>query len=100
MFCGLEDGAYRLSFEHFADRIELPRATRAGALAAYAARYAARLDAYCRRWPLQWYNFYPFWAAPVTGPATSSWPGLARPSTTLLRSQEDMDARAKPGHDG
>jgi len=31
----------------------------------------------------------------------SSWPGLTRPSTTLvITSKEDVDARDKPGHDG
>jgi penicillin-binding protein 1C len=31
----------------------------------------------------------------------SSWPGLTRPSTTLIAtSKEDVDARDKPGHDG
>jgi hypothetical protein len=30
----------------------------------------------------------------------SSWPGLSRPSASLLRAQKDVDARDKPGHDG
>jgi predicted LPLAT superfamily acyltransferase len=29
-----------------------------------AARYAHRLEAMVRRYPLQWYNFYPFWNPP------------------------------------
>ncbi|TKW79543.1 MAG: hypothetical protein DI543_04655 [Bradyrhizobium icense] len=44
--------------------------------------------------------------APVI-PSAPSWPGLTRPSTTLLRQRscalvstsQDVDARDKPGHD-
>jgi hypothetical protein len=28
-----------------------------------------------------------------------SWPGLSRPSTSLARSQKNVDARHKAGHD-
>jgi predicted LPLAT superfamily acyltransferase len=63
MFCLRENGHHRLYFERFAERIELPRRERAAALAELAARYAARLEFYCLRDPLQWYNFYNFWAA-------------------------------------
>jgi hypothetical protein len=32
--------------------------------------------------------------------SSSSWPGLARPSTSLLAAEkEDVDSRDKPGHD-
>jgi len=62
MFCLREEGRYRVFFERFADRIDLPRADREEALAAWAARYARRLEAYCLRDPFQWYNFFDFWA--------------------------------------
>jgi len=61
MFCLREGGKYRLHFEPFAERIALPRRGREAALAALAARYARRLEAYCLTAPEQWYNFYDFW---------------------------------------
>ncbi|GAB2910187.1 glycosyltransferase family 2 protein [Paraburkholderia jirisanensis] len=64
-FCLRERGAYRVYFESFAQRIELPRAARAEQLAAWAQRYAQRLEHYCRKAPYQWFNFYDFWARPA-----------------------------------
>jgi len=64
-FCLAEgEGArrrYHIHFEHFAERIELPRHSRGAALQALTQRYADRLAHYCRRAPLQWFNFYDFW---------------------------------------
>jgi len=60
-FCPREDSGYRIYFEPFAERVELPRARRAEALREYARRYAARLEALCRRAPYQWFNFYNYW---------------------------------------
>ncbi|MDQ7978746.1 glycosyltransferase [Paraburkholderia sp. SARCC-3016] len=70
-FCLKEARAgYRVYFEPFAERIELPRGERLAHLAAWAQRYAARLEYYCRKAPYQWFNFYDFWARPVkTQPA-------------------------------
>lgn len=62
MFCLRENGAHRLHFERFADRVVLPRGDKEAALAALAERYARRLEAYCLRDPFQWYNFFDFWA--------------------------------------
>ena len=61
-FCLKERGGFRLYFEPFADRIELPRRERAAHLAAHARRYAQRLEYYCRKAPFQWFNFFDFWA--------------------------------------
>ena len=63
-FCLKERGSYRLYFELFAERIELPRRERAQHLAAWAQRYATRLEHYCRKAPYQWFNFFDFWACP------------------------------------
>lgn len=52
---------YDLHFEAFADRIELPRATRQQALGGYVQRYAGRLEHYAREAPYNWFNFYDFW---------------------------------------
>ncbi|CAN7335894.1 glycosyltransferase family 2 protein [Caballeronia sp. LjRoot31] len=63
-FCLKEEQGYRLYFEPFAQRIELPRRERAQHLADWAQRYALRLEHYCRKAPYQWFNFFDFWARP------------------------------------
>ncbi|HJU84446.1 MAG TPA: glycosyltransferase [Holophagaceae bacterium] len=60
-FCVKEGGAYRIHLEPFADRITLPRKDRDAALRSLLERYAAAVEAQCRRTPLQWFNFYDFW---------------------------------------
>jgi predicted LPLAT superfamily acyltransferase/glycosyltransferase involved in cell wall biosynthesis len=60
-FCIKEGGRYRIHLELFAERIELERGNRERALAEHIARYAARLEHYCRAAPLQWFNFFDFW---------------------------------------
>jgi predicted LPLAT superfamily acyltransferase len=52
---------WEIHFELFRSTIRLPRQERDGALAVLAGAYAARLESYCRRAPLQWFNFYDFW---------------------------------------
>ncbi|RQH05730.1 glycosyltransferase family 2 protein [Paraburkholderia dinghuensis] len=64
LFCLKEGRGYRLYFESFAERIELPRRARADHIAAWAQRFATRLEHYCRKAPYQWFNFYDFWARP------------------------------------
>jgi predicted LPLAT superfamily acyltransferase len=59
-----EPNRYQLVCEPFAERIELPRGAREEALAAYAARYAARVEHHCRSAPYSWFNYYDFWSAP------------------------------------
>ncbi len=51
-------------FELFRDSVRLPRQGRDTALAALAGDYAARLEYFCQRAPLQWFNFYDFWHLP------------------------------------
>jgi predicted LPLAT superfamily acyltransferase len=55
---------YELHFEPFAEQLRLPRAGREAALAELAGRYAARLEHFCLRAPLEWFNFYDFWQSP------------------------------------
>ncbi|SDQ77426.1 Predicted acyltransferase, LPLAT superfamily [Paraburkholderia fungorum] len=66
-FCLKERDGYKLYFEPFAERIELPRRERASHLATWAQRYAGRLEHYCRKAPYQWFNFFDFWASPKRG---------------------------------
>jgi predicted LPLAT superfamily acyltransferase len=71
MFCLREGSGHTVHFEKLADSVLLPRHDREGALAGFAARYAQRLEHYCLQAPLQWYNFYDFWAETVTERQTS-----------------------------
>ncbi|MCR9246573.1 MAG: lipid A biosynthesis acyltransferase [bacterium] len=57
-----EPGRYDLYCEPFAERLELPRKDREGALRDAVQRYAQRLEEYCKKAPHNWFNFYPFWA--------------------------------------
>ncbi len=52
---------YRVVFAPFAERIVLPRSTRAAALQDVASRYAQWLEQSCRAHPFNWFNFFPFW---------------------------------------
>ena len=58
------EGRYHISLEPFAERIELPRQRepRHRDLSAWAGRYAKCLEHHCHKVPLQWFNFFPFWA--------------------------------------
>lgn len=69
-FCLHEGDGYRAYFEPFAERIVLPRGNRQAAIAGYARRYAERLEALCRRAPLQWFNFFDFWR--IAPPSSSN----------------------------
>lgn len=70
LFCLREGPGHRAYFEGLAEAVVLPRKARNEALAGYVADYARRLERYCLQQPLQWYNFYDFWAAP--SPAAGS----------------------------
>ncbi|MDW2983115.1 acyltransferase [Rhodanobacter sp. KK11] len=65
---------YKLIFESFSDRVEVPRHDRGSALDALIARYAQRLEHYVHVAPYNWFNFYDFWQdAPVAdGPAAAA----------------------------
>jgi predicted LPLAT superfamily acyltransferase len=63
VFCPFLGGnRYDAHFELFSDGLAIPRAQRAQELQACVQRYAARLEHYARQYPLNWFNFYDFWA--------------------------------------
>jgi predicted LPLAT superfamily acyltransferase len=66
LFCLREGEGYHIYFEHFADRIELPRRERRQCLQSYIQQYAQRLEAHCLQAPYQWFNFYDFWQCEAT----------------------------------
>ena len=62
MFSTSHGPTAEIHFELFHQSIRLPRIGRDQALARLAAEYARRLEYFCRRAPLQWFNFYDFWS--------------------------------------
>jgi predicted LPLAT superfamily acyltransferase len=61
LFCLKEQGKYNVYLEPFADCIKLPRNKRSELLAENIQRYANRLAWFCKKEPLQWFNFHDFW---------------------------------------
>jgi predicted LPLAT superfamily acyltransferase len=61
LFCIRSADGYEICCDKFSNRIRLPRSQREAALEKYGRRFAAILEQYARRAPLQWFNFYPFW---------------------------------------
>jgi len=61
LFCTRNGRRYGIHCEEFARQITLPRRERKEALAHYVQRYARTLEDRVRDYPLQWFNFYPFW---------------------------------------
>ncbi|HXE76892.1 MAG TPA: acyltransferase [Rhodanobacter sp.] len=63
---------YRVVFEPFAERLEIPRQGREAALNMVVARYAQRLEHYVRVAPYNWFNFYDFWQGPTTAETSAA----------------------------
>ncbi|MES2626111.1 MAG: glycosyltransferase [Pseudomonadota bacterium] len=61
IFCIKEAEIYNVYLEPFADTLKFPRAERREMLADKVQAYANRLEHYCLKAPLQWFNFYDFW---------------------------------------
>jgi predicted LPLAT superfamily acyltransferase len=62
LFCVREAGGFRVHFSKFAEAIDLPRGDRIGAMRRYAFQFAKSLETRIAATPLQWFNFYSFWA--------------------------------------
>jgi len=65
LFCyPTRPGRFRIHLELFAESIRIPRGEpqRQQMLESLAGRFAERLETHCRLVPLQWFNFYPYWA--------------------------------------
>ena len=57
-----KDQAIHFSVIPFSERITLDRKQKEQGLQAYAQQFADELEAQCAKAPLQWFNFYDFWA--------------------------------------
>jgi predicted LPLAT superfamily acyltransferase len=61
VFCLKQQGKYAIYFEHFSDVLNFPRKNREQSLQQVIQLYADRLQTYCLKEPLQWFNFFDFW---------------------------------------
>ncbi len=70
---------YRCYVEELSAPLQVPAKDRQDVAEALARRYVERLEDYCRKYPLQWYNFFNFWeegveetgAEPTSAPVNS-----------------------------
>jgi predicted LPLAT superfamily acyltransferase len=58
-------GMNEVHFERLRESVHLPRGEREAELSQLAQEYARRLEHFCRRAPLEWFNFYDFWRLPA-----------------------------------
>jgi len=61
VFCLKQQGKYAIYFDHFSDQLNFPRKTREQSIQHVIQLYADRLQTYCIKEPLQWFNFFDFW---------------------------------------
>jgi len=65
MACYRQGNGHRLVVRTLAERVNLPRAQRQAGIEALASRYAALLEQVLGVAPLEWFNFFDFWAPPL-----------------------------------
>jgi len=83
LFC-LQKEEHHIYLEHFSDSMAMPRRKRAELLSQHIERYAQRLQHYALMAPLQWFNFFDFWAQQENGGSqTNNTPGLERSNEQL-----------------
>ena len=61
MFCLKLSDKYHIYVELFSEKIAFHRKQRDQMINEAVQQYAARLEHYCMKAPLQWFNFFPFW---------------------------------------
>lgn len=61
LFCLKQHGKQVFYFDHFSDALEVPRKKRKELIQQCVEKFATRLQYYCIKEPLQWFNFYDFW---------------------------------------
>jgi len=61
VFCLKQQGKHVIYFDYFNSVLKFPRKTRELVMHQIIQLYAERLQYYCLKEPLQWFNFYDFW---------------------------------------
>ncbi len=61
LFCIKEQDKQVIYFDHFSDAQGVPRKQRTAVIQQYVEKFAERLQHYCAKAPMQWFNFYDFW---------------------------------------
>jgi len=61
LFCIKENDKQVIYFDPFSDDTPVPRKQRMAAIQQAVEKFANRLEYYCLKAPLQWFNFYDFW---------------------------------------
>ncbi len=61
LFCLKQNDKQVIYFDHFTAGLEFSRKQRSAAIQQCVDAYAERLQHYCVKAPLQWFNFYDFW---------------------------------------
>ena len=100
-FRGVRTGPrrYAIDFAPFADRIILGETSRNADLAHWIARYATWLEAGCRAYPFNWFNFYPFWEHAADDPTKAGAVAAARRADPVRRAPQPGPAepeRSRP----
>ena len=72
LFCLKHQSKYHIYIELFATQLQFRRKQRNQIVDAAVHKYAGRLQHYCYKAPLQWFNFYPFWIDNTAQAATKS----------------------------
>ncbi|MFC0266686.1 hypothetical protein [Kushneria aurantia] len=63
LICARHQGHYHVHFESLGDGADPSRRERSTWIATAMTLFVERLEHYCCRYPLQWFNFYAFWHA-------------------------------------
>ena len=61
LFCLKQQGKQVIYFDHFSDGFKVSRKQRTEAIQDSVQKFAERLESYCLKEPLQWFNFFDFW---------------------------------------
>ncbi len=76
LICARDGKTFNVHFEPLGDSRGVKRRERDSWIGEQMQQFAQRLEHYCTRYPLQWFNFYPFWSeAPERQKAQQS-PGV------------------------
>lgn len=65
LFCLKQQDKFTIYFEQFESAIQYQKHNREQLMTQHIQCFAQRLESYCLREPLQWFNFYDFWQNPI-----------------------------------